>query len=94
MELKTVLKKINNTELREYDKDYMKIKFNSDDNIPLNKQLNFPTITVIIRNIFEKDDRYYPNIFLDKCLYEVKKRYNTKELIFQGELILIKQISQ
>ena len=72
--IKDSIKKINNIELREYDKDYMKIKFNSDDDIPLNKQLNFPTITVIIRNIFEKDDRYYPHIFLDKCLYEVKKR--------------------
>ena len=71
MELKTVLKKINDSGLREYDKDYMKIKFNSDDDIPLNKQLNFPTITVIIRNIFEKDGKYYPQSFLDECLYEV-----------------------
>ena len=71
MELKTVLKKINDSGLGEYDKDYMKIKFNSDDDIPLNKQLNFPTITVIIRNIFEKDGKYYPQSFLDECLYEV-----------------------
>ena len=55
----------------EYDKDYMKIIFNSDDDIPLNKVLNFPTITVMIRNIFEKDGKYYPQIFLDECLYEV-----------------------
>ena len=49
----------------------MKIKFNSSDDIPLNKQLNFPTVTVIIRNIFEKHGKYYPHIFLDECLYEV-----------------------
>ena len=49
----------------------MKIKFNSDDHIPLNKQLYFLTITVIIRNIFEKDGKFYPQCFLDKCLYEV-----------------------
>ena len=49
----------------------MKIKFNSDDNISLNKQLYFPTITIIIRCIFEKDGKYYPQIFLDECLYEV-----------------------
>ena len=55
----------------EYDKDYMKIKFNSDDDIPLNKQLYLPTITVIIRNIFEKDRKYYPQSFLDEYLYEV-----------------------
>ena len=49
----------------------MKIKFNSRDDIPLSKQFNFPTITVIIRNIFEKDGKYYRQIFLDECLYEV-----------------------
>ena len=49
----------------------MKIKFNSNYDIPLNKQLNFPTTTFIIRNIFETDDKYYPQNFLDKCLYEV-----------------------
>ena len=49
----------------------MKIKVNSDDDFPLNKQLNFLSITVIIRNIFSKDGKYYPQIFLDDCLYEV-----------------------
>ena len=71
MELKIVLKKINDDKSGEYDEDFMKIKFNPDDNIPLNKQLNFPTITVIIRNIFEKDSKYYLRVFLDECLYEV-----------------------
>ena len=65
MELKTELK------LGEYDQDYMNIKFNSDDNITLNKQLKIPTITVIIRNIFEKDSKYYRQSFLDECLHEV-----------------------
>ena len=49
----------------------MKIKFNSDDNIPLNKQLHFLTITVNIRNIFEKYGKYYPQCILDEYLYEV-----------------------
>ena len=49
----------------------MKIKFNSDDDIPLNKQLNFLSVTIIIRNILEKDCKYYPQIFLDECLYQV-----------------------
>ena len=58
----------NNNKLGEYDKDFMKIKFSSDDDIPLNKQLNVSTITVIIRYIFEKDTKYYPQILLDECL--------------------------
>ena len=57
--------------MKEYDKNYMKIKFSSDDDIPLNKVLNFPTITVIIRNIFENDGKYYPQSFLDESLYVV-----------------------
>ena len=69
--IKDCIERINNNKLGEYDKDYMKIKFNSDDDIPLNKQLNFPIITVTIRNIFEKDGKYYPLSFLDECLYEV-----------------------
>ena len=48
--IKDCIKKINDSELGEYDKDSMKVKLNSDDDIPLNKQLHFPTITVIIRN--------------------------------------------
>ena len=49
----------------------MIIKFNTNDDIPLNKELYFPTITVIIRNIFEKNSIYCPQMFLDECLYEV-----------------------
>ena len=49
----------------------MKIKFITDDDIPLNKQLNFLSITVIIRCIFEKNKTFYPQIYLDECLYGV-----------------------
>ena len=49
----------------------MKIKFNSDDNLPLNKQLKFMSLTIIVRTVFEQDGKYYPQIFLGKCLYEV-----------------------
>ena len=49
----------------------MKIKFDSDDKLPLNKILKSRVLTIIIRNIFEKDDKYYPQIFLDDCLYEI-----------------------
>ena len=55
----------------EYDKDYMKIKVNTDDDIILNKQLNFVTITVIVRCVSEKNDVHYPQVYLDDCLYQV-----------------------
>ena len=66
--IKYHIKKINDND-RKYDKDFMKIKFNTDNDIPLNKQLNFLTITVIIRCGFEKDGKYYPHVYLDECLY-------------------------
>ena len=49
----------------------MKIKFNTDDNIPLNKIIYFPAITIIIRSVTQKDGKYYPQVFLDEHLYQV-----------------------
>ena len=49
----------------------MKIKFDAADNLPLNKILKFCVLTIIIRNNFEKNGKYYPQIFLDDCLYEI-----------------------
>ena len=69
--IKNQIKKINNNEVSEYEKEYMKIKFDSDDDLLLNKILKFRILTIIIRNIFEKDGKYYPQMFLDDCLYEV-----------------------
>ena len=69
--IKDCIEKINDDKSEEYDKDFTKINFNSDNNIPLNKQLSVLTVTLIIRNIFEKVGKYYPQIFLDECLYEV-----------------------
>ena len=53
----------------EYSKGYMKIKFNSDDNLPLNKQLKFYNMTVTIKYVFSEDNKIYPQIFLDEALY-------------------------
>ena len=55
----------------DYEKDYMKIKFNSDDDLPLNKPLEFHNMTIIIRSIFEEDGKLYLQVFLDDTLYEL-----------------------
>ena len=54
----------------DYEKDFMKIKFNSDDDLSLNKPLKFHMMTIIIRFLFE-DDKLYPQVFLDDTLYEL-----------------------
>ena len=63
------IKEISSGEI-DYEKDYMKIKFNSDDNLPLNKPLKFHLMTVTIRSVFEEDGKLYPQIYLDDALYE------------------------
>ena len=55
----------------EYAKDYMKIKFNSDDNLPLNKPLKFYNMTVTIRCVISEDNKLYPQVFLDDTLYSL-----------------------
>ena len=55
----------------DYEKDYMKIKFNSDDNLPLNKPLKFHNMTIIIRCDFSEGGKIYPQLFLDYTLYEL-----------------------
>ena len=49
----------------------MKIKFSSDDNLPLNKILKLYMLTIIVRSVFEEDGKYYPQVFLEECLDEV-----------------------
>ena len=49
----------------------MQIKFNSDYDFPLNKSLKFHGVTIVVRSVFEEDGKLYPQIYLDKCLYEL-----------------------
>ena len=49
----------------------MKIKFDSDDDLPLNKMLKFHMLTIIVRSVLEQDGKYYPQILIDRCLYGV-----------------------
>ena len=55
----------------EYTKDFIKIKFSSDDNLPLNKPLKFYQMTVTIRCVFSEKNKLYPQVFLDGALYSL-----------------------
>ena len=54
----------------EYDKDYMKIKFESNNIFPTDKDVNIHLSTIVSRAIFAKDGKYYPQLFLDGDLYK------------------------
>ena len=49
----------------------MKIRFNSDDDLPLNKQVKFHNMIITIGYVFEEDGKLYPQVFLDHTLYEL-----------------------
>ena len=46
-----------------HGKDFMKIRFNSDDNLPLSKILKLYNLTIIVRSVFQDDNNYFPQIF-------------------------------
>ena len=68
--IKHHIKKIDDGEVN-YSADYDKIKFLSDDSLPLNKLIYFPTLTVVIRCVFKQNRVFYPQVYLDDCLYQI-----------------------
>ena len=49
--------------LDDYDKISMKTKFDSDDNLPLNKTIEIPIVTIVVRAVFHENNKYYPQDF-------------------------------
>ena len=47
------------------DKNYIKIKFNSDDELPQNKMKEVPSMTIVVRAVFHENNEYYPQVFLE-----------------------------
>ena len=68
--IKDLIKSITNTS-GDYDEKYMQIKFDSDDNLPLGKILSLYNMTIVVRSVFQEDNKYYPQVFLGECLYEL-----------------------
>ena len=50
-------------------KDYDKFRFNSDIDLPLNTIIEFHSLVINISFVIEKDNEYYPEIYLDECLF-------------------------
>ena len=66
--VKRKIKKINGGKETDYRKDYIKIKFESDDDLPLNEPLIFYEMHIFVRFVFKEDDKLYQELFLDKTL--------------------------
>ena len=69
--IKNEIETINGGKEGEYGKDFMKIKFDTDYNLPLNKQLKMHMLTIVVRSVFQEDGKFYPQIYLDECSHDV-----------------------
>ena len=77
----------------DYDDNYMKIKSNSDDDLPLNKKIEISIMTIAVIAVNHENNKYYPQVFLDeRCINY--KCYILIELMFLKVLVLIKQVNQ
>ena len=55
----------------DYDEKYVKIKFNLDYKLPLNKTIESPCMIIVVRAVFHENNKYYSQVFLDKCLHKL-----------------------
>ena len=69
--IKKDIETINGGERVEYGKDLKKIKFESNDDLPMKKPIKLRLLTIIIRSDFSEDGKFYPQLFLDDALYEL-----------------------
>ena len=69
--IKNEIKTINGGKEGEYGKYFIKIKFDADDNFSLNKPLKLHMLTVFVGPVYEEDGKFYQQVYLDECLYEL-----------------------
>ena len=54
----------------------MKIRFKTNDDLPLNKIINIPVSVLIVSSIFKEDNEYHPQVLLHDCFYEYEENIN------------------
>ena len=73
-EIKEEIELISGSKVIKYEKDFTKIKFESNDDLPVGKILNIPVCIIIVRGVFKEDGKYYPQVLLHKCSCDMKKK--------------------
>ena len=58
-----------------YDEKYMKIKFHSDNDLPLKKTLERYNVVIVVKSVFDEGNKYNPQVFLDECSINYKYSY-------------------
>ena len=66
--IKSLIEKIND-KLGDYDEKYIRIKFDSDGDLDLDKELKLYNLTIIVKSVFQEDNKHCAQVFLNECLY-------------------------
>ena len=69
--VKKEIETINGGENVEHGKDLKRNRFESNDDLPMNKPIRLHLLTIIIRCVFSEDGKFYPQLFFDDTLYEL-----------------------
>ena len=69
--IRSEIKTLNGRKELLYEKSYVRTGINTAGDLPLNKQLKFPTLTIIVRCILQDGEKLHPQIYLHECLYEL-----------------------
>ena len=75
-EIKEQIKLITGDKAIKYSKDFMKIRFKTNDDLPLNKIINIPVCVVIVSSIFKENNKYHPKVLLHDCFSEYEENIN------------------
>ena len=69
-EIKNQIETFNGGESIKCKKDFMRIRFDSDDDLPLGKILSIPILSIVVKSVFQNENKYFPQINIHECEYE------------------------
>ena len=80
-EIKEQIELITGDKVTKYSKDFTKIRFKTNDDLPLNRIINIPVCVcvcvVIVSSVFKEDNEYHPQVLLHDCFYEYEEDTNS-----------------
>ena len=75
-EVKEQIELISGNKVIKYSKDFIKVKFESDDDLPISSIINIHICVIIVKGIFEENNKYYLQVLLHDCFYEHEEDIN------------------
>ena len=79
--MKLKIKAIRGNKPIEYGKDFMKIRFESDDELPLGEILSILVCIITVGSVFQENNSYYPQLYLHEYLYEYEYEYDAIKVL-------------